>query len=146
MAKKQQRKLTLVEATKELKGYDERKTVELDDNYYIDIDVKFKPTKIRNLVMDVHSAMLTAKEKEVAVDVVGLLSLFIIKHFSDLAIPKQFEKQIVALDTLIDTGYLVQIMDAFDKEEMAKITDALGKANESIKEITKELEEAEASE
>jgi len=139
-----QKKLTLTEAKKQLKVYDERKEVNVGDGYVVNIDTKFKPTKVSKVISDMHNAVLVSHEKGVIVDPVGFLSLYIIKHFSDLDIPNDFNKQVIALDTLVDAGYLTKIMDAFDVEELKKIQEAMALANKGLEDATKVLEEQEA--
>lgn len=120
-----EKKLNITAINKNHKNFNEKKKVVFDDGYYINIDVKFKPTKINKLITDFQDQVEYANNNNINIsdiNVIDYIFFLVIKHFTDLKIPDDsLEKQINIFYKLADSDYYKVIMESFDQNELGKI-------------------------
>lgn len=112
------------------------KRVTLHDGSYVDVHMAFKATDMQRFVLDYAGMIAQLKEKglglEIVKDVTFLYYMLLIKHFSSLTnLPKDVEKLIVLCEKLVDLGLLEEIVRAFPKEELDKLTEAVMRMEQS---------------
>lgn len=143
MSESKAKNLTLAKAKQKAQQFNERKLVHLDDNYSIEVDKKFAPSKIQ-LFSVIWAKLINAMVEGEAVlndeDLGKLFAILLIENFSSLVLPAEIEKKIDAYDILLDAGYLHDILNAFDADEVKKIGDILAEQAEAFKEYTQKLE------
>lgn len=108
---------------KEDKQYSQTKRVDLGE-YYIDIDVKFRPTKVKAMIADIQDRLIQLGELGFDTDNISMFDFvmfYVIKHFSNLPIPNDFSDELKVFEYLIDSQYYAPICEAFDKEELENV-------------------------
>lgn len=118
------------------------------DQYEFLIDDKFKPSKIQLLIAEFQDKFNYAEENQLLFNPILMQYLLLIKHFTNINVPNEYEKQIDMLNTLIDLEYLETILNEFNEEEVNKIsnmikrginntTAMLGELNNQVSELNK---------
>jgi hypothetical protein len=90
------------------------------------IDKRFSPVKVSECVKEIVLKMDILKNyignDSDSSKIYQLWTiLMIVKYFSELPIPKDFQKQVAVLEKLSDSGILFQIFSQFDESEVKKI-------------------------
>lgn len=136
------KKLTLSAIRQEdAKKYSRIKQIFIDD-YTLDIDVVFRPTKIRDLLIELVELVDYGNEKNIKISndlIAEYYSLLIIKHFSSLEIPDEIEDRLRVIGILIDNDYIARILDNFDEDELNKVLVCLRQINENLAVALEEL-------
>lgn len=141
-ATKSKTRISLNTIIDENKKYDELVKVSLDGVGFTEVYRRFSPQKIEALLEDFsdfigeyESKIDSFTEKEV----LNFLNVFILLHFSTLVeeIPKSLEEKLDIFEKILNSEIAENVAEAFDKNEVAKITDRLTKKFEALKEIAK---------
>lgn len=146
MAKTKKKALTLSAIKEETKKYKEQIVVDIK-GYELKIDKHFAPTKISELLQELGSKILQLEKDGVDLknfDLTSYIFLLIIKHFTSLKIPDEFEKQIAILKELVDGEFLGEIINAIPDDGWNKLQDVFYELNERFdqtKEMLKNLVE-----
>jgi hypothetical protein len=123
--------LDYLESTKE--NFEEKKEITIKikrEDTIIDtvlqIDKRFSPIKVNECVKEIVQKMDILKNYvDVDSDTSKIYQLWtilmIVKYFSELQVPKDFQKQVAVLEKLSDSGILFQIFSQFDEKEIQKI-------------------------
>ena len=112
---------------KEDKRFSETKRVELGD-YYVDIDLYFRPTKIKTLIGDLHKKLIQTVQEGININEISLLDFimfYVIKHFSNFSIPDDLSKELIVFQYLIDSNYYIPLCMAFEEKELEKLFDRI---------------------
>lgn len=143
MAKK---KLTVQAMKKMDTAFDERKEVSIL-GYTVTIDKKFRDTKMQAMLTEIMKDIEQIREQKIELDVFSLFALNMIKQFTDVNIPDDLEGKIKVLYVMIDNGILLPLYQAFDEEEVDRLTNKMEQvknANKSfVDSLLKQQEEAE---
>jgi hypothetical protein len=144
MASTKMKKLNTNLLVKDAKGFDTLRTVELGE-VYTEIYENFSNERIDDCLDDFgkfiseYGQRKKASEKKIQ----DYMGLFIIKWFSTaLDIQKNsFEENIVLFDQLLKSDYIEQIIDSFDKNDLAKVMERMQKKLELVVEVAKKNKE-----
>lgn len=135
------KKLTMTDVKNEVKVFEEKKRVELSDNFHVFIYPHFSNTKIAELIKE----MITDNERaeKAGIDFENINSgdwyLFnIIYKFADLAIPSEIKKKVQAFTYLIESEHFSKIVESFPKESLTKFEQALKRFKENFELLMKE--------
>ena len=110
------------------------------DGYSLVVDEAFRPTKVQELVSEYLDKVLYVTQNEIEFSKwFDYILLLMVRHFTSLEIPSDFESQVSAWKLLIDTDYFVQILDALNQEEMQKVWNAIKDANDVQDQIIQEI-------
>lgn len=112
------------------KVFKNRKTIDLNHGYKIQIDSIFQKTKIQKLVVDYQQLITKFNESDIDSDFVKNVTfiyfMLIIKYFSSLDnIPASIEGMVLTCEKLIDLELLDDIVSSFDESELKKVESAL---------------------
>ena len=135
------KKLTLTDIKNENKIYEQKKRVELSDNYHVFIYPNFSPVKIKDLIKELVNDPQRATDAGLNFDNINMGDWFlfnVIYKFSDLGIPSEIKKKIQAFTYLMDSAYYEQIINAFPQESLKKINDAFLRFKENLDLLMKE--------
>lgn len=132
--------LTLNEIKKKDKKLDEKKkiTITLPDgtNYSLTIDRYFRPTKIQKYILEFGIVMEEVKEKGIDEEALAksmiVEYMLLIRNFTSLEIPLSIAEMMAYTQKMVDLEILEQIINAFDKNEVAKIERISKKVLDSI--------------
>lgn len=91
--------------------------------YSVKIDVQFKPSKIQLLAKELLEKSDYIKDNNVDLDIASFALILLVKYFSDVEVPDEFDQELELYKLLIDNEYLSPIIGAFDETEIAKITE-----------------------
>lgn len=129
------KQLTLSEIKKQDKQFENKKRILLGESgeYYVDINIKFRPTLIQQMIAELTDKMLQIKEQNIEFKYMDIYSLLLlIKYFTSFKVPDELSEQIKVLELLIDGGYFGAIVNEFDEEELKKVADTIKKAGEFL--------------
>ncbi len=151
-----QKNLSLSALKKMNASLNTRERIYLDDNFYLDVDKKFRSTKIQLIlqrILEVNQYMIDNK-LESSFDLISYSIFLAIKNFTSLEVKDDIEVEVQALNYLIDLDYYQKIIDAFGKDNMEyfvnKLTESLKNVNyiqnQMIDEMFKNREVNEISE
>lgn len=157
------KKLNLKVMKKAVKHLDEKKKVVVDvddkgEEVVVYIYPNFSNTRIDNFVKEMFSSEQEALKQGIDFSKVNRGNWFffnLIKHFSDLEndIPDDIKQKIQYYLILVETPYFPKIVEAFPKESILKLQDAVADLVEKVGALTdkqlldieKEIEELEAN-
>jgi hypothetical protein len=122
------------------------------DLVYITIDKNFTKTNIVSCLQEYIRKLDVLRLKKIELQD-GFMEMYlifqIIKHFTDLEMPKSIENQLIVMERLINTGLIFQIFAEFPKEQIDKllmeIHDMNETFNENIEEFEKQISQIKAS-
>lgn len=134
------KKLTLTDIKNEIKVFDQKKRVDLSDDFYVVIYPHFSPTKLTELIKEMVTDKLRAEEAGLDFEKINIADwvLFsIIYKFADLGIPSEIKKKIQAFAQLIDSKYFGKIIESFPKESIKEFEETFMRFNENFQELLK---------
>ncbi|MCM3289908.1 MULTISPECIES: hypothetical protein [Paenibacillus] len=123
------KKLTVTGLKKAESKFNERKKIMVHDNEYeVTIHTVFRESLIEKTVFAYLTLLHDLKSRSEVDDelirgTLALLYTLILREFSNLPIPKenQIEELVTVSKSLLDTGIMKEVFDAYPKEELAKI-------------------------
>jgi hypothetical protein len=130
------KKLTMTDIKNENKKYTEKKKVVLSDEYYVHIYPNFSPESISELINEIISDSQRAKEVGINFDKISTSdwSIFnVIYKFTDLGIPTDIKRKVQAFTEIMNSEYLVKIIEAFPVESINKVKISLDNYVNSLK-------------
>lgn len=116
------------------------------DDYVVLVDESFRESKFASLLEEALKKMNYIKENNIEIDFASYSLILIIKHFTDIDIPEDLDKQLQILNMLIDFGYLKTILNSFDETEMAKLNARLIEYGKNAEKLVQDLKEKESLE
>lgn len=135
------KKLTLTDIKNENKVYEQKKRIELSDDFHVFIYPHFSPSKIAELIKEMITDPQRATEAGLNFDKINMGDWFlfnIIYKFADLGIPSEIKKKVQAFTYIIDSMYFEQIINAFPEESIKKVNDAFLRFKENFDLLMKE--------
>ncbi|MCR8994653.1 hypothetical protein [Brevibacillus laterosporus] len=105
--------------------------VEMDGQvrpFIVEMYKHFSPVSIKNCVKEFVDKMdmVRARDKDGFGDIMmPYLTFLIIRHFTTLEFPHTFAKQLKAIEHMLNTGIMFQILMHFDEKEVKKVHDEL---------------------
>lgn len=112
------------------------------DGYKIDFHKHYSISKINELISEVIDNFRKHQNDGFTTDFLGTyIYIQILRHFTSLAIPKDFDKQLQWVDQLVDAGYLKRIIELIPEKEVEKIMDEVVKQTQQINENMDKFEE-----
>ncbi|MEI7025778.1 hypothetical protein [Paenibacillus sp. y28] len=128
-------KLTAAAIQKENSVLNEEKLIRILDKYDVKIQLHFRKSQIRRVMVQYFSVLQELKRNEEVTDEtiaasLSLLYALILKEFTDVPIPaiKNIEHLIKVTDMLLDTGIMEEVYDHFPKEQLELIMQEVLKA------------------
>lgn len=111
-----------------------------NDTYAVTIDVKFQPTKLQHLVLELVEKYQQISKIDDIFDISYYANFLIIKYFTDIDVAKtdDFEKQIRVFKALVDLEIFDKIISEFSNEEIDKINTYIKKVGENFKKLEKD--------
>lgn len=135
------KKLTLTDIKNENKVYEQKKRIELSDDFHVFIYPNFSPTKIREVIKEILTDPQRAKDAGLNFDDINMGDWFlfnVIYKFAELGIPSDIKKKVQAFTYLIDSKYYEQIINAFPKDSIKKINESFLRFKENLDVLIKE--------
>lgn len=135
------KKIKLSDIKNDNKKFEEKKKVELSDDYYINIYPNFSNDKIAELINETILDPQRAKESGIDFDKIPLADwgLFnIIYKFSDLDIPSDIKRKVQAFEIVMKSEYWTKIIAAFPEESILKVKESLGIFTENFKMLSRQ--------
>lgn len=141
------KKLTLAEISKLAKKAQKYRKISLfDGQYQLTVHENFLDNDIYNFILDIQEAGLILKSEDVSMKVVSnyfvIYQMLLLKHFSDsgmkhikMSDKKGVSKLLQVADELTKIGVFQQIPEFFDKEELAKIDNAIKNTDTAGKQL-----------
>lgn len=128
------------------KSFGDLKRVTLSSGHYFEVHQSFKPTAIRQLLIDYRDILERFKDKEMDENTVKDLSfvyyMLLLKHFSNLdKIPAEIGKMVSVCEKLFDLGILEEMLTALPVEEMKKIDEMIAKITTETESLERQLQE-----
>ncbi|WNJ14006.1 hypothetical protein [Bacillus velezensis] len=130
-SKKELKELKLTDVKDEVEKYKNVEIYQFENGSTITFAPLFSPSKVKNLVTELHERFGSANEK--GIDLQPIITEYVhflaIKYFTSLGsqISDNLENQLDELEFLIDGGYFDEIVnEVFSKKEIAKIWTQLG--------------------
>ncbi|WP_413381236.1 hypothetical protein [Alkalihalobacillus sp. 1P02AB] len=120
-------KLTMTSINNAAKKLNKKEEVELSNGSVLEFSPKFKETDIQELMKELQQKILYANDKNITLeaDFIPQYVMFLcVKYFTHLktSVPDEFEKQIIFMDNLINSGFYKEIIEvAFDPSELEKV-------------------------
>lgn len=100
------------------------------------IQEHFRPTTIQRMFMELVEKVEYMKENGIKLSFLpSYIYILLIKYFTNIEVPEEFEKQIQMLDLLIDNNYLEPVINAIPQEEIDKINTFIMKSKEQFAQI-----------
>lgn len=118
------------------KEFGETKRVYLKNDFYCDVQQKFKPTSIQQLINDYQEILKQLEDyKDVAKSFIYVFYMLLLKHFTSIGgkIPNDVEKMTALCEKLIDLGILEELLNALPQEEVNKVNEMIHKLNKNTK-------------
>lgn len=108
--------------------YDETQRVELDDEFYVDIFPYARDSKIQEIVQENLEDMAKEAEKEdskfmTMLEIPAFSYMYIVRHLTELEIPKKIDQKAKIFVELADSGYLFKIIESFPEETLNSIAE-----------------------
>jgi hypothetical protein len=96
----------------------------------------FRPSTIQRMLMELVEKVEYMKENNIKLSFVpSYILILLVKYFTNIEVPEEFEKQIQMLDLLIDNNYLEPIINAIPQEEINKFDTFVMRAKEQFAQI-----------
>jgi hypothetical protein len=129
-------KLTLTTINKMNQEYNERKTIQVCGKYDVQIDTKFRRSKIQKLILDYYTVLQDLKKKENVSDEtifqsVSLINVLVISIFTDLSLPVQLDRidnLIKMSEVLLDTGIMEDIFNQLPQDQVELLNQEINKS------------------
>lgn len=100
------------------------------------IQEHFRPSAIQRMFMELVEKIEYMKESGIKLSFISsYIYILLIKYFTNIEVPEEFEKQIQMLDLLIDNNYLEPVINAIPQEEIDKINTFIMKSKEQFAQI-----------
>jgi hypothetical protein len=142
-------KLTLRKIKEYNEIIEERERVEFLVEYedkkelvYITVEKNFTKTNIVACIQEYLRKIDVLRAKKIDLQN-GFLEMYfifqIIKHFTDLEMPKSIENQLIVMERLINTGLLFRIFSEFPQEQVTKLLQEIGQVNEKFELALEEM-------
>ncbi|WP_342468340.1 hypothetical protein NSS78_08545 [Bacillus sp. FSL W8-0920] len=126
---------TLGELTKK---YDEKKKVQLNDEFHLYIYPEFAPSKIAEVLKELNTDYFNGDKNGLKIDEVAMtdwLYFLIIKKFTNLKIPNSLKSKMSAYVNLVDSGLMGQIMMSFPEESIQKVFDHIKSVEDAVDQL-----------
>ena len=111
--------------------------------YDIVIDEAFRPTTLSVVLADYKDKVIHASQIEglntSLIDWPAFLYMMLVKYFTNVQIPDDFESQLEASMWLIDNELMLPIIDQFGEENMKKFNDMLQAESENMVSYAEEI-------
>jgi len=130
--------------TQESKKFTTRKIIV--DKYEVNIDEHFRNSKIKDLVLEFIDKYSYAKKNDIEFNTITYMSVLTLKYFTDIEFPDDLESQYRLMEILFDLGYLEQINNSFDEEELVILNKKIVEYTNNINETMKDIDEESVSE
>jgi hypothetical protein len=115
-----------------------------EETVYITVDKVFTKTSISACINEYVRNVDKLRKRKVDIEN-GFLEMYLlfmlIKHFTDLDMPTQIEKQLIVMERLINTGLIFYIFMEFPQEQIAKLMRELDKLTELFVQQLENVEE-----
>lgn len=100
------------------------------------IQEHFRPSAIQRMFMELVEKIEYMKESGIKLSFIpSYIYILLIKYFTNIEVPEEFEKQVQMLDLLIDNNYLEPVINAIPQEEIDKINTFIMKSKEQFAQI-----------
>lgn len=132
------KKMTLANLKSQENKYYSQREVIIDEYSFI-IDKHFKPTKLYKLIEEFLEKNNYAEENNIQINMILLLYILTIKHFTNIQIGDTLESQLDALETLTNLNYLERILNEFDQEEFNKVMQTYKQSIDNAKVVSEQL-------
>lgn len=96
--------------------------------FIVEMYKHFSPVSIKNCVQEFVEKMdmVRARDKDGFGDIMmPYLTFLMIRHFTTLELPNTFAKQLKAIENMLNTGIMFQILMHFDDAEVKKVREEL---------------------
>jgi hypothetical protein len=128
---KEAEKLTLKKIKQYNEALEQRERVEFEVEYegqkdlvYVTIEKNFTRSNIMACLQEYVKKLDVLKAKKIEIED-GFFEMYLIfqmiKHFTDIDMPKSIENQLTVLERLVNTGLLFEIFAEFPKEQIEKL-------------------------
>ena len=111
-----------------------------DTVYAVTIDVKFQPTKLQAMILDLVEKYQHISKLDDVLDISYYANFLLLKYFTDLGLEKvdDFNKQLKVFKGLVDLEIFDKVVDGFDTVELEKVNVYIKKIGENLKKVSKD--------
>lgn len=145
-----QKKLTLATINKLNSEFDQRKTIYVCGDYPVQVDIKFRKTKIQKMILDYIIILEDLRKQknvneETLMRTTSLINTLIVKYFTDIPVPPidNIEKLIQVSNALLDLGIMDVLFDGnengFPKDQLELVKTEIDKVSKNIGQILGEM-------
>ncbi|PRS77196.1 hypothetical protein C6Y03_01045 [Bacillus sp. LNXM65] len=123
---------TLGELTKK---YDEKKKVQLNDEFHLYIYPEFAPSKIAEVLKELNTDYFNGDKNGLKINEIVMtdwLYFLVIKKFTNLKISNSLKSKMSAYINLVDSGLMGQIMMSFPEESIQKVLDHIKSVEDAV--------------
>lgn len=133
--------LTIEQIMEADKQFNEKEIVQVFGSD-LEVDIKFRKTKISSAIAEIIENFEKSRIRGINIGALfaTYVGLIIIKHFTSLEVPADFDAQLELLEVLVDNDYLEEIMNKLPASEVKKFFETVQEATERMNENMKELE------
>jgi hypothetical protein len=136
------KKLTFDLIQEENKQFDVMEEKQVKDAT-ISVYTKFRPTKVMETIEEVikNFSEMRSNGVEIGDVFVTYVQLIIIKNFTSLEIPEDFDDQINFISVLVDTGYLNEIMEVIPRDQVDLLFEKIQELTQRVNETMDKVED-----
>ena len=140
---KQPKKLNKTELEKLDKRHNEKFDAEIQ-GYVLKIDRYFRNSKITKVIDELRWGIDKGREYNIDSTVFGAVyfSFLLIKHFTDLKVPDDFDEQIKMMEILVDNELFNPIIDALPEDQIEKVREKMPQYIENMEQFAEQLANA----
>lgn len=108
-------------------------------DYSVTIDTYFRDSQFSVMVKEYLEKLEYTKANNITINNTDYALLLMMKYFTDIEFPADYETQMKIFAILVDLGILNLILSEWGEEGMKVITDKLNDFNENLSKLTDEL-------
>jgi len=115
-------------------------------NYDVLVDEQFRPSKINDMVLEYTQKLDYCREKGYDLKSGEYIFILLIRYFTDIDIPEDFESQVQMLKIMVDHDLLTPILNSFNEKEVEKMNDKINEFKDNVNKLVAEMKIEQESE
>ena len=115
-------------------------------NYDVLVDEQFRPSKINDMVLEYTQKLDYCREKGYDLKSGEYIFILMIRYFTDIDIPEDFESQVQMLKIMVDHDLLTPILNSFNEKEVEKMNDKINEFKDNVNKLVAEMKIEQESE
>lgn len=128
------KKLSVANIKKENALLSRRKTINVK-GYEVEIDLVFRKTEINKLVIEMVDKIAYMEREGYTIGANFLLYILILKYFTNIGVPEDFQEQVDLLNMMIDTDLLTTIVEGLPADQISEIMNGVNGASSYLESL-----------